>query len=121
MTVVAWLGVLGFVSGPVRWEIQHSYAHWIGDSRGDLPALTETVSLPVLGLGPHAPFTQLVRFVFWTVLWLPPVLALELVRRADSRLKLLELLVLVGTGYIVTLLLAITLVALGLWLPFALL
>lgn len=118
--VVVWLVLLGLLSGPVRWELRHSYEHRIGASEADLPAPTRTFSLPVLGIGPRGPSELLVQLGFWAVAWLPPVVSLSLVWRATSSRGLLEVLVLGGAGYVALLSLLVTLVVLGLWLPFAL-
>ncbi len=119
--VVPWLIALVLVSGPVRWELSHTYEHWIEGVGSDLPALTTAVALPVLGIGPSRPSGLLVRWVFWTVLWLGPAPLLLLVWRSDAQRRLLEVLVLGGGGYAGVVVLFAIVVAMGLWLPFSLL
>ena len=120
--IALWLVVLAFVSGPMRWEFQHTYAHWIGDLDGNtLPTLTGTVSLPILGIGEPGLGRLLVRCVFWGVVWLVPCAIIFVVCRAKTRQNLVEALLLSAIGYVAALALFSAVLMLGLWLPFALL
>lgn len=116
-----WIAGLAFLSGPVRWELAHTYAHWIEGAEGNLPALTRSFALPILGLA-EASFTAAVlTFCFWVALWLGAAAIAWLVWRARSRAELIEVLVLGAAIYGPLVILMLSVFAVGLWLPFSLL
>ena len=116
-----WISTLAFLSGPVRWELAHTYAHRIEGTESNLPALTRSVALPVLGLA-EASFTAVVlTLCFWAALWLGAAAIAWLVWRARSRAELLEVLVLGAAAYGPLVILMLSVFAVGLWLPFSLL
>ena len=121
LVIGLWLVVLGFVSGPMRWEFQHTYAHWIEGAGADLPSLTKSFALPVLGLGSSGAGAVLLRCLVWSVSWLLPLFLLVRVWRSASRLRLVEVVLMGGLGYGSAMALLTALLALGLWLPFSLL
>jgi hypothetical protein len=119
--VAVWLITLALLWGPARWELAHTYAHWIEGTDGNLPALTPAVALPVLGLGEPGMRAVAVRLLFWGFLWLGPVVILILVWRARTREELVEVLLLSVLTYGALVVFLSALLALGLWLPFSLL
>ncbi|MFQ5525516.1 MAG: hypothetical protein ACE5GX_04575 [Thermoanaerobaculia bacterium] len=119
--LLIWLATLAFVSGPARWKFAHTYEHWIDGLENSLPMLTKEASLPVLGLGPSSLPSLLGRIVFWGLAWLEQLALLAWVWRAGSRQQLSECVLMGGALYGAGMLLAMLLVAFGLWLPFSLL
>ena len=119
-TAALWLLVLFLVSCPLRHEFSHTYSHWIEGL--PLPALTRTLSVPVLGLpGSSGAAARCTAWIFWSILWLPPVaLAIIVVRESDEPAAL-RIWISWGSLYAVLAFLAFILVIMGLWLPFALL
>jgi hypothetical protein len=124
--LLLWLALLGLITGPLRWEFAHSYAHWIAGLGDTLPLPTYYLGLPLLGLPSPGGSIWTGAPVWPAVLcgliaWAGPLLLLLGVWRAPSRLALLEWLLLAGGAYALALL-AIGLGALfSLWLPFGLL
>lgn len=116
--IAAWLSVIALAFGPLRWGFGHDYESWIARAKASLPALTASVSLPVLGIGPSTASSVLVSGVFWGFAWLVPIALLIGVWRAPSREDLLEVLVYGGGLYTAVLAFLVFLSILGLWLPF---
>ena len=119
--LLAWLGIALFVGGPVRWEVAHTYGHLIEGAVGDLPTLARAVALPFLGVG-ESSFGSTV--VCWTVLawaWLGPVALIACVCRARSGEAVSDCLLFGGAAYWSILLAVLAVMAVSLWLPFALL
>jgi hypothetical protein len=115
-----WIATLALLSGPARWEIAHTYAHWIDGAEESLPLLTDTVALPVLGLAETNPLSLTVRLLFWGSVWLGALALLRLVWKAQTREHLVEVLVLVAAIYVPLLILLLSVFAVSLWLPFSL-
>ena len=121
MAIACWLVALGLLFGPARWELGHSYAHWIEGAEENLPTLTRKVALPVLGIEPSGLSSWLIFLVFWGYLWLTPIAMTLLVRRVPSRERLIETLVLMVFGYSALAAVLLVPVLLGLTAPFLLL
>ena len=119
--LLIWLAALALASGPVRWELAHTYEHWIDGAGSSLPVLTTAVSLPVLGLSSSSLPSIAVRTLFWGLAWLGPATLLIGVWRARSREGLSDCLLFGGALYAASIILAVLLVSVGLWLPFSLL
>ena len=118
-TIVLWLLLLLFVSF-LRYEFSHTYSHWIEGL--DLPALTQALSAPVLGLPePLGAAATCASWVFWSLLWLAPIALGVAVVRAPDEEAALRTWVSWAPLYAVFVTLAFLVVAVGLWLPFALL
>ena len=118
LALLIWLGTLAFVSGPVRWEYAHSYAHLVEDAGNELPLLTVVIALPVLGLASPTFGSVLLQLVFWSVTWLGPVAILFGVWRAENQSLVTDRLVYGGGLYGSVIVLFATLVAVSLRMPF---
>lgn len=119
--LATWVSVLTFLSGPARWELAHTYGHLIDGAEGDLPALTASVALPFLGLGPDGFVHALTKLLVWSVLWLGAAALVWLAWTAPDRRALTERLVLGLTIYVPAVVLLVSVLAVALWLPFSLL
>jgi hypothetical protein len=121
IAIVVWLGTLAFVAGPARWELAHTYEHWIEGLGKNLPALTTTVGLPILGVGTPSMTARLLRGFFWAFAWLSPVGLLIGVWRIKSQQALAEWFLYGGALYLAVMLLAFAVTVVSLWIPFGLL
>lgn len=121
IVIVVWLGTLAFIAGPARWELAHTYEHWIEGLGKNLPTLTTIVGLPILGVGTPSVTSMLVRGLFWAFSWLGPAALLIGAWRIKSQQTLAEWFLYGGALYLAVMLLALAVVMVGLWLPFALL
>jgi hypothetical protein len=117
--LAVWTVCVYLLTGPIRWELAHTYHHLIEHTDYQLPAPTRTIALPVLELGPDGVGVWLVRWVFLGLAWLGPPLLLVAVWRASSEHEVTERLVYGGALYVAVFALLTILFALGLWLPFA--
>ena len=126
-TILAWFLVLGFLFGPVRWEVSWTYSHWFGFSGidtpvfgMDLPYPTIWFSLPVLGLEvTRLGFWNTILFyAYWGFLWIYPlILAINILRTTDKQ-YVLTTWVFGASLYLVLITLLFILVAFGMWAPF---
>ncbi|MGV8039734.1 MAG: hypothetical protein AB2L07_06560 [Thermoanaerobaculaceae bacterium] len=121
IVIVVWLGTLAFVAGPARWELAHTYEHWIDGLGKNLPALTTIVGLPILGVGTPSMTSTLLRVPFWAFAWLGPVGLLIGAWRIESQQALAEWFLYGGALYLAVMLLAFVVMAVSLWIPFSLL
>lgn len=119
--LLPWVITLGFISGPVRWELAHTLNHFLERSDGSLPLLTARLSLPVLGIAPFSPAAVITAILFWGITWLGLGGLFVLIWRARTREDLLDRVVFGGAFYAGCVLLLFTLAAIGLALPFLLL
>jgi hypothetical protein len=110
------MGVFFFI---VRPELSYNYRNWLRDI--SLPRLTDFYALPVLGpsIDSFSGSPVLLFYVFWTVVFAPPLVILFFLWRAKDRVALLEIAVYWGSIYANCVIIAFIFVALGLWLPFA--
>ncbi len=119
--LLPWVITLGFICGPVRWELAHTFNHLLEGSDGSLPLLTANLSLPVLGVAPFSPVAVATAILFWGLTWLGLVGLFVLIWRAKTREDLIDHVVFGGAFYAGYVLLFFTLTAVGLALPFLLL
>ena len=119
-TLLPWLVTLGFIFGPGRWELAHTYAHLIEGTQDSLPLLTRSLSLPVLGIAPSSTGALAAAILFWGFTWLGLAGLLALIWRARTREDLLDRFVYGAALYAGCVLLLFTLAVVGLALPFAL-
>ena len=118
--LLPWFVSLGFVSGPVRWELAHTYGHLLEDAQYSMPLLTRDLALPVLGIAPNSPGALATAIIFWSFIWLGCAGLFVSIWRARTREELLDRFVYGGTLYFGCVVLAFTVTAVGLALPFAL-
>ena len=73
--VILWFVLLAVVFLVVRPELAYSYGHWFHDLVGNLPVLTEVLSLPVLGPAFSSPTDGYSAgfWLAWGFLFLPPL------------------------------------------------
>lgn len=119
--LLVWFITLAFISGPVRWEVAHTYQHLVDRLENSLPLPTKVVGLPVLGLGALTPLSIAIVMVFWGVAWLGPVFLLLGIWRTTTWKALSDWLMLGGTFYTSTMFLFVVVIVFSLWLPFGLL
>jgi hypothetical protein len=121
LIVCSWYGLQGLMFVIVRPELAYSYGHWLHGLGENLPALTASLSLPVLGpeISTANQDFHPVFWVVWAALLLPPLLLLRQAWRAQDRLALLETAFCWGAIYLLAAAGLAVLVALGLWLPFS--
>jgi len=117
--LLPWLVTLGFIFGPTRWELAHTYGHLIEEVRHSLPLLTRSLSLPVLGIAPSSSAAYATAILFWGFIWLGLAGLVTSIWRARTREDLLERIVYGGTLYAGGAFLLFTLTIVGLALPFA--
>ena len=118
--LLPWIVTLGFIFGPGRWELAHTYGHLIEEAQHSLPLLTRGLSLPVLGIAPPSPGALATFVLFWGFAWLGLAGLLALIWRARNREELLDRFVYGTVLYAGCVLLLFTLTVVGLGLPFAL-
>lgn len=120
LVICLWYVLLGILFFIVRPELAYSYGHWLGEFAGNLPRLTELLSLPVLGPAFSTPNQDygLVFWLAWGFLFLPPAVALGRLWRVDADIDLTTGL-LSSAIYLLLALLLGAMVAFGLWLPFS--
>jgi hypothetical protein len=120
LAIVIWLLLLLIVWGSFRNEFSHTYAHWIEDM--ELPSLTRILSAPFIGISTSTGTVarSTVWFV-WGLLWLSPIVLVVAVIRVPNEQDALGIWISWGSLYFAFALLVFLLVAVGLWLPFALL
>lgn len=118
--VILWFVLLAVVFLVVRPELAYSYGHWFHDLVGNLPVLTEVLSLPVLGPAFSSPTDGYSAgfWLAWGFLFLPP---LFLTRQLWAATDLSALLVCLfwGAAYVLLAIILAVWVAFGLWLPFS--
>ena len=119
VAILPWIVTLGFIFGPVRWELAHTYGHLIEELGESLPVLTRGLSLPVLGIAPSSPAAHATAFLFWGFIWLGLAGLVAWIWRARTREDLLDRFVYGGTLYAGVVFLLFTLTIVGLALPFA--
>ena len=119
--LLPWAITLGFICGPVRWELAHTFNHLLEGSDGSLPLLTANLSLPVLGIAPFSPAAVTTAVLFWGIIWLGLGGLIVLIWRARTREDLLDRFLFGSTFFAGYVLLLFTLTAVGLALPFFLL
>jgi hypothetical protein len=125
--LLLWCGGLWFLSVPLRQDISHTYHHWLGEliggnAHGTLPSLTLRVSMPILGNDRGLETGQSPLFyVFWSLMWLGPLLLGAAVWAIRSPGRLLEAWVYSASIYAMMVITAAIVVIAGLWLPFSLL
>jgi hypothetical protein len=117
--LVPWIVTVGFICGPVRWELAHSYAHHLEEAQYSLPLLTRCLSLPVLGIATSSPGGFVIAGLFWGFIWLGLVGLFVLIWRARTREDLLDRFVFGAALYAGCVLLLFSLTVVGLALPFA--
>jgi hypothetical protein len=120
LVIGLWYALLGVMFLIVRPELAYSYGHWLGGFAGNLPQLTSTLSLPVLGPAFSTP-SQDYSAAFWLTwgfLFLPPALALHRLRRVGNDIDFTNGLLWAAIYLLLALLLG-TMVTFGLWLPFS--
>jgi hypothetical protein len=126
-TVLVWLLALGFLIGPVRWEVSWIYSHWFGFSGleapvfdMDLPFVTRWFSLPLLGfaVANMGPWDSILFYVYWGCLFAYPLgLAIVILRVTEENL-FPSAWVVGGSLYLVSVLFLSILAGFGLWAPF---
>ncbi len=116
--LLPWAVTIGFILGPLRWEVAHTYEHLIGETQYDLPLLTLRLTLPVLGIAPASTGARIVSILFFSLVWLGLAGLYVLIWRARSRDDLLDRFVFGSTFYFGSVAFVVTLVAFGLALPF---
>jgi hypothetical protein len=119
VAILPWIVTLGFIFGPVRWELAHTYGHLIEELGDSLPVLTRGLSLPVLGIAPSSPSAHAVAVLIWGFIWLGLAGLLGSIWRARTREDLLGRFVYGGSLYAGVVFLLFTLTVVGLALPFA--
>lgn len=121
LMVCLWYALQGVMFIIIRPELAYSYGYWLHGLGDNLPGLTATLSLAVLG--PEiSSANQGYEPVFWLVwggLLLPPLLLLRRAWTASDRLDLLESVLYWGLSYLLVTGGLAALVGLGLWLPFS--
>jgi len=126
--LLLWCGCLWVVSVPVRQAFSHTYHHWLADigggsSRMQLPALTAYVAVPIIGdelhlrTGPRSPLF----YIYWSLLWVGPVVVGVAVWIICEPQRLAEFWIYSVSIYGSIVLFSAGLIAVGLWIPFALL
>jgi len=118
--IVIWLITLIFVAGPVRWEFAHSYGHWISGIGDELPLPTALIGLPILNIGEVSPSSIAVRVVFWSAVWLGPIILLLGVWRAIPE-NVANWMLYGGVLYATIVISLAIAICFSLWLPFSLL
>lgn len=116
--LLPWIVTLGFIAGPVRWELAHTYGHLIEEAQRSLPLLTRSLSLPVLGIAPSSPAAFITAILFWGFIWLGAAGLLWSIWSAPTRKALLDRFVFGGTFFAGGVFLLFTLTIVGLALPF---
>jgi len=86
----------------------------------NLPELTKVLGLAILGIGPSYPGSILLRISIWGFSWLAPIVLLVGVWRAQSKETISDCLVYGGATYCSFMFLLVVVLAVSLWLPFAL-
>ena len=118
-SLLIWLLILAFLTGPVRSEYAHTYAHRI-QPLDSIPVITNVVGLRLLGLGRSTFLANVVVVVMCGVTWIGPIVLLVQSWRVDTREMLSDWLLYGGLLYATIMGLFLLLVAFSLWLPFSL-
>lgn len=120
--LLVWFITLAFISGPVRWEVAHTYQHLVDRLENSLPLPTKVVGLPVLGLGALTPLSIAYSYgVLGGCLVGSGVFAPRNMACATTWKALSDWLMLGGTLYTSTMFLFVVVIVFSLWLPFGLL
>lgn len=92
LAICFWYVLLGVIFVIVRPELAYSYGHWLGEFTGNLPRLTEVLSLPLLGPAISTPSQDytLVFWLAWGFLFLPPAVALGRLWRVGADIDLMS-------------------------------
>lgn len=120
LVIGLWYILLGIVFFIVRPELAYSYGHWLHGFSNNLPQITASLSLPILGPA-FSSTIQTYSTLFWLawgLLSLPPLLLLYFVWRSNDSQWVVAGTLWSGVYLLLTAILLIF-VAFGLWLPFS--
>lgn len=119
--LLVWIIGIGFLAGPARWELAHTYAHLIGSVRDALPSITIHMALPILGLATPSSLALPVQVLTWGWLSGGPLILLVSVWRQASSSGVTDWLLYGGLVYWSVAFVITSVFLVGLLVPFALL